>query len=139
MNFVAAMMAIPLLKFFGRRTILVGTYTAQTVFLFIQYWTHSTNQDIALVMCILFVTAFEFGPGPVTWLYQSEVCTRKSQSAAVSVNWFGTLVIGAVSPMLITHLGGYTFFVFSINSLIAAIFCFLFVKESKGLSDVQLS
>lgn len=55
------------------------------------------------------------------------------------MNWFWTLIVGAFTPTILKNINGYTFLIFGVFSLLAAIFCMIFMKETKGLTDDQLS
>lgn len=37
---------------------------------------------------LAYSAAFEFGPGPIAWLYISEVTQDKASSIATALNWF---------------------------------------------------
>ena len=52
-------------------------------------------------MAIVFICAFEFGPGPIVWLYVSEVCNDKATSVATVSTWFWTLAVSILTPFLI--------------------------------------
>ena len=72
-------------------------------------------------MVILFVCAFEFGPGPIVWLYISEICNDAGASAATSVNWVFTLIISIITPYMLTEwLYGYTWPVIAVASTIVS-------------------
>jgi len=40
-----------------------------------------------------YTAAFEFGPGPIAWLYISEVTQDKASSIATALNWFSGATI----------------------------------------------
>ena len=54
-------------------------------------------------MVIAFVCAFEFGPGPIVWLYISEVSNDKAASVATFINWVFTLIISILSSYMLTQ------------------------------------
>ena len=83
------------------------------------------------------MTAFEFGPGPITWAYMSEVCNDKGTSAATSVNWLATLIVTIVGPILINNCPFYEYVIYAAFSAVAVVFTALCVKETKGLSDAE--
>lgn len=90
-------------------------------------------------MTLLFVMAFEFGPGPIVWLYMSEVMNDKGVSMGTLLNWTLTLIVGSVTPTLFNAIGsGGTFIMFGVFSGIATIFVLLFMKETKGLTEEQV-
>jgi SP family facilitated glucose transporter-like MFS transporter 1 len=49
-------------------------------------------------MTMLFVASFEFGPGPIVWLYNGEILNNKAISVAVFLNWVFTLLVGYFTP-----------------------------------------
>ena len=90
-------------------------------------------------MCLGFVVCFEFGPGPVVWMYMSEIMNDTGVSMGVFINWFLTLLVGLGSPSLSILLGGGNIFIlFGGFQLVAAIFIFFFMKETKGLSEAKV-
>ena len=85
------------------------------------YATYYSHDTLELVMVVVFVCAFEFGPGPIVWLYISEICNDKATSVGVTVNWVFTLTISLLSPELLnqwTH--SFTWLIFaSISTLVS--------------------
>lgn len=66
-----------LLRFFGRKTLMIGTQ----VFIIgslvgMWYFTAQELNGYMLWVTIAFICMFEFGPGPIAWLYISEVCNN---------------------------------------------------------------
>ena len=59
-------------------------------------------------MVIAFVCAFEFGPGPIVWLYISEVSNDKAASVATFINWVFTLIVSILSSYMIKYWFGAT-------------------------------
>ena len=45
------------------------------------------NEPAMYAMTIAFIFAFEFGPGPVVWLYLSEICSDKACSVNFGIEW----------------------------------------------------
>lgn len=86
-------------------------------------------------MTILFVIAFEFGPGPVVWIYMSEIMNERGVSIATVLSWTFTLLIGLVVPVLMASIEGYTFIVFGCLSALSTKFVYLYMKETLGLSE----
>ena len=72
-------------------------------------------------MVVLFVCAFEFGPGPIVWLYISEICNDAGASAATSVNWVFTLIISIITPYMLNEwFHGYTWPIIAVASTIVS-------------------
>ena len=58
------------------------------------------------VLTVIFIFGFEFGPGPIVWIYLSEICNDKATSVNTVVNWFWTLVVSISTPLLFNARGG---------------------------------
>ena len=72
-------------------------------------------------MMIVFICAFEFGPGPVVWLYISEICTDKTASVATAVNQLFTLLVSIFSPYMLTDwLKAHTWLLYANFSLLVS-------------------
>jgi MFS transporter, SP family, galactose:H+ symporter len=86
-NLSAVVAAIPAINRFGRKPLLVITYSVCALSLLATaYCTYIEHTSLELFFILVFIAAFEFGPGPITWAYMSEVCNDKGTSAATSVN-----------------------------------------------------
>ncbi len=74
---------------------------ACTVFMILQgIFTMKSLFSAELVMTLAFVAAFEFGPGPIVWMYMSEIMNDKGVSIGTLLNWTFTLIIGLITPIL---------------------------------------
>ena len=98
------------------------------------------NTKILLAFSVVFICAFEFGPGPIVWLYISEICNDKATSVGTVMNWFWTLIISILSPYLITNWlkYGYVWLMFSGISILGLIFILFMMKETKGLTELEV-
>jgi hypothetical protein len=76
----------------------------------------------------------------VTWLYVAESCDSKGVAAGTSVNLFFTLVISVTTNSFLTHwTKNYTFMMFGAFSLMGAFVMAVWGKETKGLSQKELT
>lgn len=96
---------------------------------------------------------FEFSLGPLLWVYLSEIMTEKGLSLGVGVNQIVTVMIAFFTNTLIAGFGGSRyddainqelgtarlFLTCGAITFGCVIFCFLVVKETKGLSDKEIS
>jgi hypothetical protein len=60
--------------------------------------------------------------------------TDKGLSIAVAVNLFFTVAAALLTPILFERFNGWVFVVCSGFCLLCAIFCLIYIKETKGLS-----
>lgn len=101
-NMLAVIGASAMLNCTGRRTLMLLWTFMCAVFLVIQGISAITNlRALEIIMTMLFVSAFEFGPGPIVWLYNGEILNDKAISVAVSLNWFFTILVGLFSNSII--------------------------------------
>ena len=136
-NMLAAVGASFLLNHFGRKPLMVVWTALCAVCLFVL--SYASTGSVQLAMTLLFVCAFEFAPGPVTWLYMGEIMTTESMTVGVFLNWLVTLVIGLVTPSLLAGLGASsTFFGFGVLNLLGALFYLVFMKETRGLNQAEV-
>jgi hypothetical protein len=75
------------------------------------------------------------------WLYNAEICTSKGLTFAATINWFGTLIIGFITQPLLSEkgLGNYAFLLFGAFNVLASLFCFFFMRETKGLTAKEVA
>ncbi|CAI9766602.1 unnamed protein product [Fraxinus pennsylvanica] len=134
---------------FGRRPLLLLGSIGMTISLAglglgSKFLEHATHKPIwAIALCVIAVCAdvsfFSIGLGPITWVYSSEIFPTRLRaqgtSLAVSVN---RLVSGVVSMTFLSmsrkiSFGG-MFFVLAGIMVLATIFFYLFLPETKGKS-----
>lgn len=95
----------------------------------------------ALVCIFLFAGFFQFGWGPVCWIYVSEIPTARLRSLnvalAAATQWLFNFVVARATPLMLTTVGDHGYGGF----IIYACFCFgmfffvwFLVPETKGLS-----
>ena len=88
---------------------------------------------------MLWLVAFELSPGPITWTYLSEILSGQALSIAITVNWLVVIVVGAVTPYLITDLGiAATFFIYGSLCALGSLFMCVFAFETNGIDKTQI-
>ena len=107
-----------------------------TVLLFIEA-SYSEKREVTLVIIlVLLVMIFEFGPGPICWIYMSEIMNDKGVAVATSLNWTFCLIYTIVSPFSYHN---YVFYTMAGACGFGALFVIFYVKETRGLTEQQLS
>ncbi|GFF91965.1 quinate permease [Aspergillus udagawae] len=96
---------------------------------------------VALVCIFLFAACFQFGWGPVCWIYVSEIPTARLRglnvSFAAATQWLFNFVVARAVPNMLATVGanGYgTYIIFSCFCLSMGVFVWFFIPETKGLS-----
>ncbi|KAL4930651.1 sugar porter family MFS transporter [Aspergillus undulatus] len=95
----------------------------------------------ALVCIFLFAAFFQFGWGPVCWIYASEIPTIRLRSLNVSfaaaTQWLFNFVVARAVPNMLATVGanGYgAYIIFACFCFSMFIFVWFFVPETKGVS-----
>lgn len=129
-----------LLGIAGRKTLMVINQALVIVFLCIMFYATNQQKDtLELIMVVAYVCVFEFGPGPIVWLYISEICNDKATSIGTMVNWSFTLIVSLLAPYLLEDwLKEYTWLLFAAISAVGLVFHILVMKETRGLSEEQV-
>ncbi|KAM8776283.1 solute carrier family 2, facilitated glucose transporter member 10 [Rhynchonycteris naso] len=97
----------------------------------------------ALVCMTVFVSAFSFGLGPVTWLVLSEIYPLEIRGRAFafcnSFNWAANLFISLSFLNLIGTIGlSWTFLLYGLTAVLGLGFIYVFVPETKGQSLAEI-
>jgi len=95
----------------------------------------------ALVCVFLFALFFQFGWGPVCWIYVSEIPAARLRSLNVAIaaatQWLFNFVVARATPNMMATMGqgGYgTFFTYGSFCFTMFIFVWFLIPETKGLS-----
>ncbi|KAJ5085540.1 hypothetical protein N7532_010311 [Penicillium argentinense] len=96
---------------------------------------------VALVCIFLFAAFFQFGWGPVCWIYVSEIPTARLRSLNVAfgaaTQWLFNFVVARAVPNMLATVGanGYgTYIIFACFCFSMCVFVWFFIPETKGLS-----
>lgn len=131
----------------GRRPLLLGGVMGITVslatlaayFSFLQSFPY-----LAVGSLLLYVGCYQISFGPISWLMVSEIFPLRTRGRALSVTTlvnFGSNAVVALAFAPLQDLVGesYTFVIFGIVSLVALVFIYTSVPETKGLSLEQIT
>jgi sugar porter (SP) family MFS transporter len=98
---------------------------------------------VPIVSLCLFVVVFSIGLGPIPWMISSEIFTPEiksiASSAAGTFNWFLAFLVTKFYLQVKHGVGeDSTFYAFSITSILAAVFVYFMVPETKGKTVEQV-
>ncbi|XP_039335609.1 solute carrier family 2, facilitated glucose transporter member 10 isoform X3 [Saimiri boliviensis] len=104
---------------------------------------HALLRWTALLCLMVFVSAFSFGFGPVTWLVLSEIYPVEIRGRAFafcnSFNWAANLLISLSFLDLIGTIGlSWTFLLYGLTAVLGLGFIYVFVPETKGQSLAEI-
>mmetsp|Transcript_41625 Transcript_41625/g.54827 ORF Transcript_41625/g.54827 Transcript_41625/m.54827 type:complete len:140 (+) Transcript_41625:25-444(+) len=94
---------------------------------------------MAFIMIIVFISSFNSTTGAVSWLYIPEVCVDAATGLAVASQFLNLTIISFTFEFMINselQVHGSIWY-FSALNFIGFLFCLCFVKETRGLADVQ--
>jgi SP family xylose:H+ symportor-like MFS transporter len=104
---------------------------------------------LALVFMLTYIAGFAMSWGPVTWVLLSEIfpnSIRGVMSLAVAAQWIANLLISWTFPVLNesefltrTFHHGFAYWIYGFMGILAALFVWRFVPETKGksLEDIE--
>ena len=136
----------------GRRKSLLWTSIAQGMAMYyigfyVRFDPPKTGADVppagyvAIVMIFLFAAFFQFGWGPVCWIYVSEIPTARLRALnvamAAATQWVFNFVVARATPNMMVTVGkqGYgTYFIYGSFCFSMFFFTWFFVPETKGVS-----
>ena len=92
--------------------------------------------DTLLVIAMMvFLAVYQWTLGTYTWVYLPAVACDEGLSLGTAVLWLTVFLLSLTTNSLFSGLGSAgTFFLFAGGSLVSALFFFIFLKETKGLS-----
>ncbi len=149
-NVLFTIFALPLLDRWGRRPLLIGGLICMTASLFYlgfafghQASHASLLKWLALLSMVAYIAGFAVSLGPIAWLLPAEIFPLAirglAMSVAVSCNWlFNFLVAMSFLTLIQTLHPSGTFTLFGALSVLALIFVYFFVPDTKGVSLEQI-
>lgn len=147
-NVLFTFVAINLVDNLGRKTLLLWGGAGMAISLImvgLAFHFGWTGYGL-LLFILLYIASFAASYGPVTWVVISEIFPIKMRGIAMSVAtfvlWFAVYVVTQMFPILLEQAGpAVTFWVFGAMALLAFIFVWTKVPETKGrtLEEIEQS
>jgi nitrate/nitrite transporter NarK len=139
-NFFASACSVFTAKYFTRRFLLVYGHIAIGVcHISIGYFAYAQNSTMALVSMMFFVFFYQNSSGCVTWLYCSEVAVDVVLGFVGFTGYFVVFLLTLVTNfMMESSLRPWgTFWIFGSFSLIAAVWMYIYLKDTSTLNDKE--
>jgi sugar porter (SP) family MFS transporter len=150
-NVAMTVVAIWLVDKVGRRVLLLSGTFGMAVALFVVAVTFAvsgttlghTASVVAVVSLVVYTGSFAIGLGPVFWLLISEIYPARIRGRAMSIatiaNWAANFVVAFTFLTLLNAISNAgTFFLLGTLSLVAVIYFWRKVPETRGLSLEQI-
>ncbi|XP_061551538.1 solute carrier family 2, facilitated glucose transporter member 1 isoform X4 [Phycodurus eques] len=141
-NVVFTLVAFFLMEKAGRRRLLligfvsiaVSNLLLTVVDLVVSTVPELASLQVLLAFCL--VSAYEFGPGPISWFIAGELFDQPGRSIAMAyasiLNWGGKFLLALLFPPILKVIGGYSYLLFMVMALMGFTFTWFRVPETKG-------
>jgi MFS transporter, SP family, xylose:H+ symportor len=150
-NLTFTVVAILTVDRFGRRPLqIIGALVMAVSMIALGTAFSLGGRGIVALTCMLVYTAgFAVSWGPVTWVLLSEIFPNqirgKAMALAVAMQWIANYVVSWTfpildkNPYLVEHFKhGFTYWLYGVMSILAALFMWAMVPETKGRSLEQM-
>ncbi|MFP4844966.1 D-xylose transporter XylE [Winogradskyella sp. PE311] len=144
-NFLFTIIAIKTVDKYGRKPLMIIGALGMSIAMFalgFVFFSEATGY-LALGCMMLYVASFALSWGPVTWVLLSEIFPNKirgkAMAIAVAAQWIANYFVSLTFPMMddnsylteqFNH--GFAYWIYGIMSLLALIFVWKLVPETKG-------
>ena len=141
---IVAMMTVDRL---GRKPLLIAGAAVMAVSMLSLGFLFNTHQlgMLSLVMVLIYIAGFAFSWGPIVWVMLSEIFPNsikgQALAIAVAVQWLANLVVSVTFQAMDKNVAltatfnhGFAYYLYGVMSVLAALFVWRFVPETKGRS-----
>ncbi|MGB7548066.1 MAG: D-xylose transporter XylE [Terracidiphilus sp.] len=146
-NLTFTVVAILSVDRFGRRPLqIIGALimAVSMISLGTNFWLGGKGM-VALICMLAYTAGFAVSWGPVTWVLLSEIFPNqirgKAMAVAVAAQWIANYLVSWTfpildkNPFLVSHFKhGFTYWIYGVMSILAALFMWRIVPETKGHS-----
>ena len=150
-NLVFTVVAVLSVDHFGRKPLqIIGALVmaVSMISLGADFWLGGQGM-VALVAMLVYTAGFAVSWGPVTWVLLSEIFPNqirgKAMAVAVAAQWIANYLVSWTfpilddNPYLVAHFKhGFAYWIYGGMSILAALFMWRFVPETKGRSLEQM-
>ena len=149
-NLIFTVVAIVTVDRFGRKPLqIIGALVMAVAMLALGCTFAMQAQGMAALLCILlYIAGFAVSWGPVVWVLLSEIFPNqirgKAMAVAVAAQWIANFLVSATFPILNDNKlvngfhHGFAYWIYGVMSILAALFMWKFVPETKGRSLEQM-
>ncbi|CAH1425783.1 unnamed protein product [Lactuca virosa] len=151
-NFAGALCALYLVDKQGRQKLIIGSYLGMAISMFLVasgigfHLDEELRNNLSILGTILYILTFAIGAGPVTGLIIPELSSSRTRgkimSFSFSVHWVCNFFVGLFFLEATERFGvAPVYGSFGVVSLLAALFSYSFLVETKGrsLEEIEMS
>ncbi|KAJ5567029.1 General substrate transporter [Penicillium sp. DV-2018c] len=115
--------------------ILVGLFS-------VDWPSHKAEGWTSVAFLLFYMLAFGATWGPIPWAMPSEIFPSSLRAKGVALstcsNWLNNFIIGLITPPLVQDTGHGAYIFFAVFCVVAAVWTYLFVPETKGRTLEQM-
>ncbi|HSY43945.1 MAG TPA: D-xylose transporter XylE [Candidatus Acidoferrum sp.] len=149
-NLIFTVVAIVTVDRFGRKPLqIIGALVMAVAMLALGCTFAMQAQGMTALLCILlYIAGFAVSWGPVVWVLLSEIFPNqirgKAMAVAVAAQWIANFLVSATFPILNDNKlvngfhHGFAYWIYGVMSILAALFMWKLVPETKGRSLEQM-
>lgn len=96
------------------------------------------NNTGVLVSIMAFLFVYQNTSGPIAWMYAAETTADVAMGTCLLTLWGVVFILTLVCPELMkpSSIGpSNVFYIFSGLSIIATVYCYIFIRETFGMTD----
>ena len=145
-NLLLTIIAIKYVDKLGRKKLLLIGSAGMAVclaFVGLAFYTNATDGYWVLAGVLLYISFFAISLGPLTFVVVAEIFPNqvrgRAMGFAIFFLWLSVYVVSQTFPMLLASIGSaFTFWIYMVTSVIAFVFIWNLVPETKGKSLEQI-
>ena len=139
-NAIPALIAILTIQMFGRRTIYITGQFFMALSLFLCGYSILMGWNLAsfISLCLL-VSWYQLSQGSVAWLYVAEVTVDAASGFSAAAKFINLMIISFTFEYMLNSamkVHGAIWY-FAGMSILGFFFCLCFVRETRGLTDLE--
>jgi len=143
LNFAMTLVSTAIIEKTGRKILLGYGYLTLGIFMIILTFALSNKSGtVSLIALLGYIAGFAIGPGPIPWMYNTELFEQNARSSASMIgtvtNWSFNYLVAAFFPVLQELISEDVFIIFIIVAFSAYAYIHLIVKETKNKSFTSI-
>lgn len=147
-SFIAAMGSVALIKYFGRRQVLLLNLSGMAASMIALAVTEKAKGYVAGIVAaafiFTFIAFFSLGFAQIPWIYAAEVTPLavrvQANALSTATNWVCVFIVVMITPIAFNNIGWRTYLIFaccSVFSMVIVYFCFPETKD-RSLEEIEL-
>ncbi|KAM9341923.1 solute carrier family 2, facilitated glucose transporter member 5-like [Pholidichthys leucotaenia] len=147
-NLVMTLVAVFIVEAAGRRPLLIWGFGIDCVSCVLITVALKLQDSVSWMpymstACVfIYIIGHSIGPGPLPYLVTTEMFRQSARPSAFmvagGVHWLSNFIVGFVFPFMERGMGAYSFIVFAVVCLLAVVYIWLMVLESKNKTFLEI-